>query len=40
MVQNNGDTEMKVACFYAPKTKLDEYEFHPDVEFESGRVLD
>jgi len=38
MVQNNGDTEMKVACFYAPKTKLSEYKFHPDVEFESGRV--
>jgi uncharacterized cupin superfamily protein len=40
MVQNNGETEMKVACFYAPKTRVEDYQFHPDVEFESGRVQD
>jgi mannose-6-phosphate isomerase-like protein (cupin superfamily) len=36
MVSNTGDTEMKAACFYAPKTNLDEYEFHPEIEFNQG----
>lgn len=36
MVRNSGNTEMKVVCFFAPASNLDEYEFHPDVDFEGG----
>jgi len=36
IVRNSGDTEMKVICFYAPATSFDEYEFHPEIEFDSG----
>jgi len=40
MVQNNGTAEMKAICFYSPKTRLNEYVFHRDVEFESGKILE
>jgi quercetin dioxygenase-like cupin family protein len=33
MLQNNGDEEMKVACFFAPATDLSNYKFFEDVEF-------
>jgi len=33
MLYNSGDEEMKVVCFYAPATKLSEYEFHEEVVF-------
>ena len=33
MLQNNGDVPMKVACFFAPATNLDNYKFFEDVEF-------
>jgi len=33
MLQNTGDTPMKVACFFAPATSLDNYRFFEDVEF-------
>jgi quercetin dioxygenase-like cupin family protein len=33
MLQNTGDTSMKVACFFAPATSLDNYRFFEDVEF-------
>ena len=36
MVRNSGSEELKVACFFAPKTNLDEYEFHPDIDFDGG----
>lgn len=36
MVRNSGKVEMKVVCFFAPASNLEEYEFHPDVEFEGG----
>ncbi|MBQ0059602.1 MAG: cupin domain-containing protein [Lachnospiraceae bacterium] len=36
IVRNTGDEELKVACFYGPATSLDEYEFHPEVDFDSG----
>lgn len=36
MVRNTGAHEMKVACFFAPATSLDEYEFHDEVNFEGG----
>ena len=36
MVRNSGAEEMKVICFFAPKTSLDEYEFHPEVNFDGG----
>jgi quercetin dioxygenase-like cupin family protein len=36
MVRNSGSTEMKVICFFAPKTSLDEYEFHPEINFDEG----
>jgi len=36
MVRNSGNTEMKVACFFAPRTRLDEYEFHPEINFDGG----
>ena len=33
MLQNNGQTEMKVVCFFAPATSLDNYKFFENVEF-------
>lgn len=36
MVRNSGAEEMKVVCFFAPKTNLSEYEFHPETDFDGG----
>ena len=36
MVRNSGAQEMKVACFFAPPSRLEEYEFHPEVSFDEG----
>jgi quercetin dioxygenase-like cupin family protein len=36
MVRNSGQIPMKVICFFAPKTSLDEYEFHYDINFDEG----
>lgn len=33
MTQNTGDVPMKVACFFAPATDLDNYKFFEDVQF-------
>lgn len=33
MLRNTGDTEMKVACFFAPATSLDNYRTFEDIEF-------
>jgi len=33
MLQNTGDTQMKVACFFAPATSLDNYKFFENVDF-------
>ena len=33
MLHNTGDEEMKVVCFFAPATKLDNYKFFEEVEF-------
>jgi quercetin dioxygenase-like cupin family protein len=33
MLRNTGPEEMKVVCFFAPATSLDNYKFFPDVEF-------
>jgi len=33
MLQNSGKTLMKVACFFAPATNLENYKFFDDVEF-------
>jgi quercetin dioxygenase-like cupin family protein len=33
MLQNTGATVMKVICFFAPATDLDNYKFYEDVEF-------
>jgi quercetin dioxygenase-like cupin family protein len=33
MLQNTGTEEMKVICFFAPSTNLDNYKFFEDVEF-------
>ena len=33
MLQNSGKEEMKVACFFAPPTNLDNYKLFTDVEF-------
>ena len=37
MVRNSGTEEMKVACFFAPASNLDEYKFHPEVLFDDGK---
>lgn len=39
MVRNSGEEEMKVICVFAPPSNLDEYEFHPEVDFNEGRPL-
>ena len=36
MVRNSGKVEMKVACFFAPASNLDEYMFHPEYIFDEG----
>jgi quercetin dioxygenase-like cupin family protein len=36
MVRNSGCDEMKVACFFAPRTSLEQYELHPEVDFDGG----
>jgi quercetin dioxygenase-like cupin family protein len=33
MLRNTGPEEMKVVCFFAPATNLDNYKFFEDVEF-------
>jgi quercetin dioxygenase-like cupin family protein len=33
MLQNNGSEVMKVACFFAPATSLDNYKLFEDIEF-------
>lgn len=33
MLQNSGDEEMKVACFFAPPSDLSTYRFFPEIEF-------
>ncbi|MDR2932661.1 MAG: cupin domain-containing protein [Oscillospiraceae bacterium] len=33
MTQNTGDTEMKVACFFAPPSDISTYKFFEDVDF-------
>lgn len=33
MLQNNGTEEMKVACFFAPATDLENYKFYEGIEF-------
>lgn len=33
MLQNSGNELMKVACFFAPPTNLENYKFFEDVEF-------
>ena len=38
MVRNDGAVELKVACFYAPRTSLDKYELHPEVDFDRGAI--
>ena len=33
MVHNTGHEEMKIVCFFAPPTGLDNYRMHEDVDF-------
>ena len=33
MLHNTGNDEMKVVCFFAPPTGLDNYRMHEDVDF-------
>ncbi len=33
MLRNTGDVEMKVACFFAPATSLDNYRTFEEIEF-------
>jgi quercetin dioxygenase-like cupin family protein len=33
MLRNTGDVEMKVACFFAPATSLDNYTTFEEIEF-------
>jgi quercetin dioxygenase-like cupin family protein len=33
MLHNTGDEEMKVVCFFAPPTGLENYKMHEDVDF-------
>jgi quercetin dioxygenase-like cupin family protein len=33
MLQNNGTEEMKVVCFFAPATDLNNYKFYEGIEF-------
>ena len=36
MLRNTGSTEMKVACFFAPATSLDNYRTFEEVRFPDG----
>ena len=36
MLRNSGSEEMKVACFFAPATSLDNYRTFEDVRFPEG----
>lgn len=38
MVRNDGNEEMKVVCFYAPRTSIEEYKFHPEIDFDGGTL--
>jgi mannose-6-phosphate isomerase-like protein (cupin superfamily) len=33
MLHNTGSEEMKVVCFFAPATNLDNYKMYEDVDF-------
>ena len=33
MLKNTGDTEMKVICFFAPATNIDNYKMFEEIEF-------
>jgi hypothetical protein len=33
MLQNTGETEMKVACFFAPPSDLSTYRFFEEIDF-------
>ena len=33
MLHNTGDVEMKVVCFFAPATGLENYQMHEGVDF-------
>lgn len=33
MLQNTGDTQMKVACFFAPATSLENYQMFEGIDF-------
>ena len=33
MLHNTGNDEMKVVCFFAPPTGLENYQMHEDVDF-------
>ena len=33
MLENTGDEEMKVACFFAPPSDLTTYRFFEDIDF-------
>jgi len=33
MLQNTGTEEMKVVCFFAPSTNLENYRMHEDIDF-------
>ena len=33
MLHNTGDEELKVICFFAPATNLDNYKFFDDIDF-------
>lgn len=35
MLHNTGDVEMKVVCFFAPPTNLENYKFFEDIDFPS-----
>ena len=37
MVRNTGSEELKVACFFSPASNLDEYEYHPEIDFDGGK---
>ena len=39
MVRNSGKKEMKAACFFSSATELSKYQFHEDVDFDSGRPV-
>src|SRR5689334_1710872 len=37
MLRNTGDTEMKVICFFAPMTNIDNYKIFEDIVFPENR---